>query len=133
MPRTRTEYSRRYYIKHKDERLAKSKKWALENTEKVKEKARQWYLKNKLPSFDARKNVLLIKRYGISLDTYNSLVVKQNSCCAICGETRKLYVDHNHITNKVRGLLCRECNVGLGYFKDNKSILLEAVEYLLNR
>lgn len=55
--------------------------------------------------------------------------------CAICGVpekelTRKLHTDHNHETGKIRGLLCANCNHGIGNFKDNIRLLFLAVEYL---
>jgi hypothetical protein len=63
----------------------------------------------------------------------------QNNLCAICGNpqhqfhkgTRKrLYVDHDHKTNKVRGLLCNNCNAGVGRFKDEPDRLRSAADYL---
>jgi len=50
----------------------------------------------------------------------------------ICGSQEKLVVDHNHNTNKVRGLLCNHCNRGLGHFRDNTETLLKAIDYLNN-
>lgn len=71
---------------------------------------------------------------------YNELLAKQGGKCAICGceeyivgrggEVKPLAVDHDHNTGKVRGLLCQNCNVGLGYFWDNPTWLLNAVRYL---
>lgn len=87
----------------------------------------------------ARKNSRLKKRYGIDFDNFQSLLLKQNSCCAICKvhvsehESQKgkhFAVDHCHITNKVRGLLCYKCNMGLGYFNDNPILLDQALSYL---
>ncbi len=72
--------------------------------------------------------------YGITLEQYNELLLKQNGSCAICKTTsikRKSFdVDHCHKTNIVRGLLCHSCNVGLGFFKDDIYILTEAIKYL---
>ena len=52
-------------------------------------------------------------------------------CCLLCGiKTEKLVIDHCHKTKRVRGLLCHQCNSGLGHFKDNTEFLLKAVEYL---
>ena len=108
----------------------KSKAWKKANPEKVKKSQKEWHLKNKEKS----RNSALKKRYNISIEDYNQMFVDQNGVCAICkGKCvtgRNLSVDHNHETGKVRGLLCLDCNAGLGHFKDNKSILLEAIKYL---
>lgn len=67
---------------------------------------------------------------------YKAMLEEQNSSCAICGITaeedgKKLVVDHNHETLRVRGLLCWRCNSGLGFFKDNQIHLAMAIEYLV--
>ena len=59
----------------------------------------------------------------------------QAGMCGICKEflskeTKEVMVDHCHETNRIRGLLCRRCNIGLGMFKDNVNILAEAIQYL---
>lgn len=92
----------------------------------------------------------MLRMYGITEQAYQALFDKQGGCCAICDalivsrldDTRKLYtgrgapdryvgrVDHCHETNFVRGLLCSECNIGLGKFRDNEYFLLQAVGYL---
>lgn len=72
--------------------------------------------------------------YGIGLTDYCEMLTVQVSGCAICGGSningRRLSVDHCHATNKVRGLLCHGCNIGLGGFKDNTLRLRNAVHYL---
>jgi hypothetical protein len=78
----------------------------------------------------------LKKRYGITIVEYDKLLNKQNNCCAICNlhiskSSCNLAVDHCHKTLKIRGLLCFNCNQGLGRFKDNKENLLKAVSYLI--
>jgi len=72
------------------------------------------------------------KRAGIGFHGYCELWKKQKGCCAICGvkSERQLLVDHDHKTGKIRGLLCRDCNVGLGYFRDSKESLKKAIKYL---
>jgi len=81
-------------------------------------------------------NWLLQSRYNISLDTYNVLSDTQNGVCAICGypETigisKKLKVDHNHNTGKVRGLLCSRCNSALGFVNEDIEILENMIFYL---
>ena len=66
---------------------------------------------------------------------YAVLLEKQKNCCAICGKSeedngKRLSLDHNHIIHQVRSLLCQNCNTGLGGFKDNEELLLEAITYL---
>lgn len=83
------------------------------------------------------------KLYRMSLKDYEDLLNKQNHTCAICRQKetillkkekvpRRLAVDHCHKTSKVRGLLCKNCNVALGQFKDSETILLNAINYLKN-
>jgi len=85
------------------------------------------------------KNSHLQNSYGISLADYGDMLVAQGGKCAICdrpethirnGTVKALAVDHDHKTNKVRALLCSECNTGLGKFQDDPKVLLSAVEYL---
>ena len=71
--------------------------------------------------------------FGISEEEYLTLAQEQGNTCAICHKssgTRRLSVDHEHGTKKVRGLLCGRCNVGLGMFMDNTMILANAIDYL---
>lgn len=69
----------------------------------------------------------------ISKDEHDKMFADQGGCCAICFDPPNehcLGVDHNHVTGKVRGLLCRTCNAGLGMFKDNRDLLESAIAYL---
>ncbi len=71
--------------------------------------------------------------YGISVEEYDALLARQNGKCAICREKpegQTLCVDHCHATGKIRGLLCRSCNVGLGNFRDDPRLLRAAIAYL---
>ena len=77
-----------------------------------------------------------MKKYGLTEEQFRAMETKQNSLCAICGKTEKnidrnLSVDHDHVTGKVRGLLCSNCNRGLGYFKDNSELMKKAAEYVI--
>lgn len=80
------------------------------------------------------KSHALSKFYNISVTDFNLLLEKQAHVCAICGEAcpsgRSLAVDHCHKTQNVRGLLCMNCNNGLGRFKDDISRLEAAIVYL---
>lgn len=80
-----------------------------------------------------KRKTLLKNTYGISLEEYNNLIIKQNNKCAICGKEpngRPLCIDHNHITNTIRGLLCDSCNFALGLLKDDPILCTNASEYL---
>lgn len=77
-----------------------------------------------------------MKKFGITWDEYQKMHDEQGGKCAICGTEigdamgNRLYVDHNHKTRKVRGLLCSDCNFGIGKFKDNTELLRKAIQYL---
>lgn len=79
---------------------------------------------------------MLKHRYGLSYKDYQQLYENQKGNCAICksplplGGYKGLYVDHDHETEKVRGLLCSYCNAGLGNFKDSKVFLQNAINYI---
>lgn len=88
-----------------------------------------------------RVNWRLKKRYSITDSDYMNLLKLQNYCCAICkihiddhrkrkGAKKNFAVDHSHEDNKVRGLLCYKCNMGLGYFNDSIIKIQEALKYL---
>lgn len=93
--------------------------------------------KKDLESYDVYTREIHIKRkYGLSLDIYNEMLAKQENKCGICkyefGQKQgDCFVDHNHKTKQVRALLCRNCNTGLGHFKEKPKLLLEAVNYLM--
>jgi hypothetical protein len=78
----------------------------------------------------------LRSKYGITAEQYNAMLATQNGQCAICETTvsgRKrtvFYIDHNHSTRTVRGLLCMNCNTGLGMFQDSARVLENARNYL---
>ena len=67
------------------------------------------------------------RRYGMSYEEFSNLPTE----CAICGSTEDLVIDHDHITGKFRGVLCRRHNLGLGHFDDDPIMLLRAIDYLM--
>lgn len=84
-----------------------------------------------------RRNYYLVKTHNVTTEEYNALSLKQNNCCLICygskrskGKNSSLFVDHDHSTSKIRGLLCDNCNKGLGHFKDDENALSNAIKYL---
>lgn len=82
---------------------------------------------------DLYRDSKLRTTFGIGLSDYNDMLSQQNGRCAICKRLpgkRRLGVDHDHKTGKVRGLLCGPCNVILGFVDDNPEALLDAMFYL---
>ncbi len=84
---------------------------------------------------DKRRDNVLKRIFGITLDDYNNMLLSQNSRCDICKKhqsefKQRLAVDHCHKTNKVRGLLCFPCNTGIGRFGDDIKMLEAAIAYL---
>lgn len=77
---------------------------------------------------------LLRHKYGIGTDEYYQMLAAQDGKCAVCKQAprgrRRLFVDHDHVTGAVRGLLCGGCNSGLGFFKDSAANLAAAIDYL---
>lgn len=71
-------------------------------------------------------------QYGIEDNIYDQMLKKQEAKCLICDEIKRLVIDHCHATGDVRGLLCANCNSGLGLLGDNVSNLERAVLYLQN-
>lgn len=92
------------------------------------------YLCRNNRSYDAKKkrNYNLKRRYGISSDEFDALFKRQGSKCGICQRTdAKQYVcDHDHTTGAVRGILCRNCNSGIGKIGDTLERARQAVRYL---
>ncbi len=115
-------YTKRWRTKYPERQAASSKQWQENNPEKAKELADNY---NSCRYYNKLERV-----YGLSIEEYNSLYERQNFKCAICEEVKDLFVDHNHVTNKVRGLLCSQCNSGLGFFMDSPTVIKRAEGYL---
>lgn len=102
------------------------------NPEKFRKRTRNW---NKMNP-EQRKDTRLTYRYGISIEQFNEMREKQEFSCKICGIhesklMKGLFVDHNHITGKVRGLLCAPCNGFLGKMKTDETLdlIIKLVDY----
>lgn len=88
---------------------------------------------------DHYANKYLLRDFGISLSEYNKLLALQKGVCAIChhaervsrgGKLKRLAVDHDHSTGKIRALLCQHCNQAIGKMRDDPALLRAAAEYL---
>ena len=93
-------------------------KWREANPNKVKQNN----------TWNRRQNT-----YGVDKDIFEKMLYDQNFQCKICfiNIDNSAHVDHDHETGRVRGVLCRRCNVGLGFFKDSIKNLKSAIEYLI--
>lgn len=98
------------------------------NKQKYIDKARRWELENKDKAAEARL-AYRARQYGISVEEFRRLDEEQKGRCAICPNPHQA-IDHCHKSSLVRGLLCRSCNTGLGFFKDDVVLLQGAIEYL---
>lgn len=102
----------------------------------VKRQAANWRRSNPKRARNVRDRRSRIRKYGLTLTSYEALLEHQDRSCFICGvrpdDERALCVDHCHETQEVRGLLCDRCNRGLGAFKDDPAMLAKAVDYLNN-
>lgn len=99
------------------------------NPERAREVRYAWNKKNPTKV----KESSLRCAYGMTLFEYEELNKKQNSLCAICFKTndgKPLFVDHDHTTNKIRELLCSQCNSAIGLMKEDILILKSAITYL---
>jgi hypothetical protein len=110
--------------------LKRSLEYRTEHREEQAEKSLLYYHAHK----DKYKDRILKKKYGVTLEQVNSMIVSQGGVCAICMEkfrnAKDTHVDHNHQSGQVRQLLCNNCNRGLGEFKENQLTLQRAIEYL---
>jgi hypothetical protein len=146
-------YMRTYYAKNKQAKWGKRTKeqrakinrarrlkYASDEQWREQHKAnvKDWQRRNQDKRFAQR-----LRPFGITPEQYRGMLAAQSGGCAICGAVespdksarsangkRRLHIDHCHITNAVRGLLCSQCNLGLGKFKDNPTLLERAAMYL---
>jgi hypothetical protein len=84
----------------------------------------------------AKERRRTLRKYGIDQGTWNEMIERQGDRCAICrtdkpgGRGELWHIDHDHETGRIRGLLCHSCNVGIGNFRDDPSLLIAAVKYI---
>jgi hypothetical protein len=119
------------YQKEYQKKYRKSGKKLFGETIKGKEYQKEYR------EMEKNKTKLFLKKYGITNNDYNEMFDQQKGCCKICFIHQKelktkLFIDHDHKTGKVRGLLCNSCNLVLGFAKDNINILEESIKYLKN-
>lgn len=121
------EYFKQYYLKNRDKKLKYAKEYKLKNPGLFKK-----YIDNiGYANFAKIQRKSYLKRaYNVTLEEYEKKLKEQNYCCAICNRhqskfKRKLAIDHDHKTGKVRDLLCAGCNVDVSVVEDRLEVLLK--------
>jgi hypothetical protein len=131
------ERSERYREKHPDRVKKQKAAWHKKNRAKSIARVKAW--KAAHPEADFNRH--LRRKYGLSREQYDVMVVAQSGACGICKgppngkacngrEHKRFDVDHDHVTGKVRGLLCHACNVMLGQARDRVDVLQAAILWL---
>jgi hypothetical protein len=119
------EYQQKYYKKNKHKKNRQVKEY--------RRKHQTWYAREQLKK--------TAKKYGLTLEEYDQILEDQNGVCAICGKPEtelnrygsinRLSIDHDHDTDKIRGLLCRRCNRVLGSIETNIELIPQMIAYLI--
>lgn len=135
--------NKKYYRRWRKENPTYDKLYRARDPEKRKKQKRAEYHRNKKVYQEwgrtpfgrrSRKSSDLKKMYGITLDFWERMFELQDKRCAICKSLEpggvNWHTDHDHTTNKVRGILCHHCNLLLGNARDNISVLEESIMYL---
>ena len=125
---------------HAEDRQRYARSWRKDNPEKCKEYARAYRQRNKDKLLEKNRQrykahpekyrwATIKCSYGLTKEQYEKLMRQQDGKCRICRKPA-VHVDHNHKTGKVRGLLCKKCNLGLGLFNDDPEALRIAASYV---
>lgn len=104
------------------------------------EKAAQWkhthYMNNRAKYLAIERERAMVKRYGVTMEKYLEMLDAQGAKCLICGSDKPdrnghfevFAIDHDHVTGKVRGLLCIKCNSCLGWYEANSKSIVGYLE-----
>jgi hypothetical protein len=140
VPYADKEKQRAYHRKYQQTEKRKAYKAAWYQANKERVSAYQVKYRDKFPDKNRRyfRNHHLVKTYGITLEQYEAIYKQQGGVCGICGNppdigrhgVARLAVDHDHATGKIRGLLCNNCNSGMGLIGDTAEHLVRALSYL---
>lgn len=124
------EYQKRWWAEHKGIASVYMQKYLSKpgNRKKSQDRRDDWAKRNPNKVIEKR-----VSKYGLTFVKYNEMLLSQNNSCKICLNVfaEQPCVDHDHSTGKVRGLLCKKCNIGLGAFKDKVVNLENAIRYLM--
>ena len=125
---------REHYQRNRDTFLAKQRVRIADRSPEKQEADREYFRARYAANPEEFRRKRLEREFGITLVDYDQMLAAQGGGCAICGglssDGRRLAVDHDHATGVVRGLLCADCNRGLGIFDDDPECLQAAISYL---
>jgi hypothetical protein len=124
-------YHRDYMRSYNSKRYADDPEYR----KKKLEASRGWAARNPGRMKHLQRRASLKHRYGLTPEEFDALLTKQNNECAICYSPEpgaSWHIDHCHDTGRVRGVLCQRCNMALGLFTDDPTMLEQAVKYLAN-
>ena len=114
----------------KEKHRARQKRWRDAHPEEHRARNKTWREAN--PEQERARKIKY--RHGLSQDEFNAMLEAQGNVCAICGTAKwgsqGPHVDHDHKTEKIRGILCKTCNVGLGQLGDCVERIRDALGYL---
>lgn len=123
--------NKEWYDANREAQLERKRAYNKANKDRLAAAKRDWYKRNRAQHAAYNR----AKKYGITPEEYDALVAAAGGRCEICGRSqeddgRDLNVDHDHETGKVRGLLCKRCNLALGYLGDDPALAARAADYL---
>lgn len=135
---TRREWERRHAEKPgvRERKAAQARDRRRENPERYRAYQRKLYAQDPKSFLERSRQYSIKRRFGLTQQQYEDMVAAQDGKCAIClqnrsvRETFRLGVDHCHSTGAIRGLLCSNCNIGIGHFADSPDLLRAAADYL---
>ena len=112
----------------------RTERWRQENPERDEERRARFVGSGGKKRSDRKGH--LRRKFGLSVAAYEAMFERQDGRCAICrspgNDSISLHVDHDHVTGRVRGLLCFRCNGGLGQFREEPELLRRAARYVEN-
>lgn len=119
----------------KELKARKMREWRKSNPERAAATKKRAIEKNPAKHLRMARNTQFKRRYGITIDQFEEMRLNQKCECGICGIDpyklgEPLVVDHDHETGKVRELLCRQCNLAIGYARESIHTLQKAIKYL---
>lgn len=136
---------KRFYYDNRSWAIQQSREWRKQNPEKLNAQGRDWRARNRERARATRaawaennrdkrlehsKAAAWKYRYGLNRTEYKQFFVDHGSKCAICSTEKNLVIDHCHESGRLRGVLCRKCNLAIGHFDDDPKRIESAIKFL---